>query len=283
MDLEQLNKSQMILLTLLVSFVTSVAGGIITVRMLEEAPPILAQTVNRVVERTVERVVPSGQPAAVNTVTEKTVVIKESDAIAQAVTSVNSSIVRLYTPGKDTEGKDIDVFLGLGIVFKDDGTILADAASLPAGEISVARADGKRATATVVSSDEKIGLALIQGATTTGGGESLSWQAAKVSGTEPALGKSVVAVSGKGSTRIGDGIVTAIPEAENAEDTKRIVETNIPVGAIAFGSPLINSDGQLEGISTSISRAQAENSFLAAEAIIMYTTPTTEPTDETTQ
>lgn len=283
MDLEQLNKSQLVLLTLLVSFVTSIAGTIIGVGMLEEAPPVIAQTVNRVVERTVERVVPSGQPAAaVNTVTEKTVVIKESDAIAQAVTNVNSSIVRLYTASKDQEGKDIDVFLGLGIVFKDDGTILTDGASLPAGSITVARADGRRATATVVSSDERTGLALIQGATTTSGGESILWQAAKVTVAGPALGKSVVAVSGKTSTRIGDGIVTALPDADEG-DMKRIVETNIPVGAIAFGSPLVNSDGELEGISTSVSRAQAENSFLAADAIIMYTTPTTKTTDETAQ
>ncbi len=279
MDLEHLNKSQIVLLTLLVSFVTSVATGIVTVTMLEEAPPIIAQTVNRVVERTVERVVPSGQPAAVNTVTEKTVIVKESDAIAQAVTAANASIVRLYTNGKDTEGKDIDVFLGLGIVFKDDGTILTDSATLPAGTIFVARADGQRATATRAQSDEATGLALLQGATTTAEGQSLSWNAVRIAGGESSLGKSVVAVSGKTSTRIGDGIVTALPE----EDAKQILETNIPSGAIAFGSPLINSDGELEGISTSVSRAQGENSFLASRAIIMYTTPVEIPSDETSQ
>ncbi len=275
MDLEHLNKSQLILLTVLVSFVTSIAGTIIGVAMLEEAPPVIAQTVNRVVERTVERVVPSGQPAAVNTVTEKTVIVKESDAIAQAVTAANASIVRLYTGGKDAEGKDIDVFLGLGIVFKDDGTILTDSATLPAGSIFVARADGQRATATRAQSDEATGLALLQAATTTVDGQPLSWSPVKVAHSDSALGKSVVAISGKISTRIGDGIVTALPEG----DSKLFVETNIPTGAIAFGSPLINSDGELEGISTSVSRAQAENSFLASAAIIVYTTPVEAPTE----
>ena len=273
MDLEHLNKSQIVLLTLLVSFVTSVATGIVTVTMLEEAPPIIAQTVNRVVERTVERVVPSGQTATVNTVTEKTIIVKESDLIAQAVTKVNASIVRLYTLGKDAEGNDADVFLGLGIVFKDDGTILTDKAALPVGVIYVARADGKRATATVVSNDDVTGLALLQGATSTETGEPLGWSAAKVVGAAPTLGKAVVSVSGKNSTRIGDGIVTAL-SAEKGEGATHIVETNIPVGAIVFGSPLINSDGELEGLSTAVSRAQADNSFLASEAIIMYTSPT---------
>lgn len=278
MDLEHLNKSQIVLLTLLVSFVTSVATGIVTVTMLEEAPPVIAQTVNRVVERTVERVVPSGQPAAVNTVTEKTVIVKESDAIAQAVTAANASIVRLYTNGKDTEGKEIDVFLGLGIVFKEDGTILTDSATLPAGTIFVARADGQRATATVAQSDEITGLALLQGATTTVEGQSLSWNSIRIASGDSSLGKSVVAVSGKTSTRIGDGILTALPDAA-PEDMKRIVETNIPTGAIAFGSPLINSDGELEGISTAVSRAKSDNSFLASSAIIMYTTPVEVPAE----
>ncbi len=275
MDLEHLNKSQIVLLTLLVSFVTSVATGIVTVTMLEEAPPVIAQTVNRVVERTVERVVPSGQPAAVNTVTEKTVIVKESDVIAQAVSVANQSIVRLYTTGKDAEGNDVDVFLGLGIVFKDDGTILTDNATLPAGAIFVARADGQRATATRAQSDEATGLALLQGATTTSDGQVLTWNPAKVANSSSSLGKSVVAVSGKTSTRIGDGIVTALPEG----DAKQIIETNIPTGAIAFGSPLINSDGELEGISTSVSRLQSENSFLASSAIIVYTTPVEAPTE----
>lgn len=278
MDLEHLNKSQIVLLTLLVSFVTSVATGIVTVTMLEEAPPILAQTVNRVVERTVERVVPSGQPAAVNTVTEKTIIVKESDLIAQAVTNVNASIVRLYTTTKNPANEDVEVFLGLGIVLKDDGTILTDTATIPAGAISIARADGTRVAGILLKSDESTGLSLVQGATSTAEG-TLTWSAVKISSVAPTLGKAVVAVSGKTSTRIGDGIVTALAEPQSEKDTKRIVETNIPVGAIAFGSPLINSDGELEGVSTAVSRTQSENAFLASAAIIMYTS-STPPSDE---
>lgn len=277
MDLEHLNKSQLILLTLLVSFVTSIAGTIIGVGMLEQAPPVIAQTVNRVVERTVERVVPSGQPAAVNTVTEKTVIVKESDAIAQAVAASKDSIVRLYTTSKDADGKDNDVFLGLGIVLKEDGSILTDIAALPVGSITVARADGNRATATVVRSDEAIGLALLLASTTTAEGRALSWKPMTIATGDPSLGTSVVAVSGKTSTRIGDGIVTALPAS--SEEIVRIIETNIPTGAVAFGSPLINSDGELEGVSTSQSRVQTENSFLASSAVVMYTTPVETPAE----
>src|SRR3989344_1915088 len=56
MDLEDLNKSQLILLTVLVNFVTSVATGILTVSLLDTAPAIVTQTVNKIVEHTVETV-----------------------------------------------------------------------------------------------------------------------------------------------------------------------------------------------------------------------------------
>src|SRR6185295_13668801 len=96
--MEDLNKQQLILLTLLISFVTSIATGIITFTLLQEAPVEVTQTINRVVERTIEKVAPAeGQPE--KTVT--TVVVNEEDRVLDSISKNEKSIVRLKTLAAD--------------------------------------------------------------------------------------------------------------------------------------------------------------------------------------
>ncbi len=95
MDIERLTKMQIVLLTLLVSFVTSIATGIVTVTLMDQAPPAITQTINRVVERTVEKVVPD-KPQGANVITkEVTVVVKEDDLITDSIEKNSKSVVRI--------------------------------------------------------------------------------------------------------------------------------------------------------------------------------------------
>ena len=260
MHLDQLSKSQIVLLTLLVSFVTSIATGIVTVSLMDQAPPIVAQTINRVIERTVEKVVQSGQAASTVITQEKTVVVRESDQIADAVKKVSPSLVRL-----DASSADGSAFLGVGIVIGAFGTVVTDAAALgDSGDASAAFSDGTHARVFVRSRDRENGLAFLEAATSSEA--HAAWVPAAVSGGQLSLGESVVALSGKTIARIADGIVVALVPAKGG--TAEIIETNISDDILIGGSPLVDIDGGIVGISTWVSRNASSGGFVSARALL---------------
>lgn len=256
MDIEQLTKSQIVLLTLLVSFVTSIATGIVTVSLMDQAPPAIAQTVNRVIERTVQSVAPApkGQSAAAATVItqEKTVIVKEADLISQAVALASQSVVRVTSTHDGS-------FLALGIVLDAQGTIITDSASLENSDVTLAVSDGSSLRAFVTKRDKDTGLAFLQPATSTE--KAPVWVPAKFSTANTVLGTSVVVIAGKNVSRIDTGVVTAMP-------ANSVIDTNIPAGSIIAGSPLVNTDGNIIGINTSVSRAVTDSGFLAAAVLV---------------
>jgi S1-C subfamily serine protease len=257
MDIEQLSKSQIILLGLLVSFVTSIATGIVTVSLMDQAPPAIAQTVNRVIERTVETVVPStqGQAAATVVTQEKTVVVKESDLISQAITKISPSVVRIY--GGDPKTAP---FIGLGIVLDKQGTIVADTAALgDLADATVVLSNGATVRVFVRGRNTDTDLALLQASTTPD--QALAWVPATVSSAQATLGQSVIALSGKTVARIVPGLITAIPN-------ETTIDTDISGDSLFGGSPLINTDGDLIGVSTGVSRASSSSGFMSAALLI---------------
>ena len=148
MDIEDLNKSQLILLTVLVNFVTAVATGILTVSLLDQAPPIVAQTVNSVVERTVETVTQVA-PAAVIQAPKPSV----EELITAAFAADAARTVTIYDAKVGTSTP-----LATGIFLPKAHTVvtLADAA-LPK-EVLIGFADGSHAPASLAKSDDVVVL-----------------------------------------------------------------------------------------------------------------------------
>jgi hypothetical protein len=261
MDMEELSKSQIVLLTLLVSFVTSIATGIVTVSLMDQAPPAIAQTVNRIIEHTVEKVVPGEQTAAAAVTKETTVVVKESDLIVQAVEKISPSVVRIYTTSSEP------VFLGLGVVYDAGGTMLADASAVGGqSDMTAVFSDGTRLTALPGSSDDNTGVAFLRPATTTVADKPYDFKPASLATGQAVLGESVILLSGKTVARIADGLVTAlVPHGENKY---QIIDTNISPGIVIAGSPLVNTEGVLIGVSTGISRASSEGGFIPSSVLM---------------
>jgi len=104
MNIEELSKSQLILLTILVNFVTSVATGILTVSLLDHAPAFVTQTVNRVVERTIETVA-AAAPAAIIQAPAPS----NQDLVTSAIGAVASRAVAIYSAGTGTSTPAVSI------------------------------------------------------------------------------------------------------------------------------------------------------------------------------
>lgn len=235
MDLEHLTKHQIVLLTLLVSFVTSIATGIVTVSLMNQAPPEISRTINQIVERTVQTVSqPAAAVAAPSTV--KTVVVNSDDLAAQSIAAIQTSMVRVV------DSADPKTLVARGVIVGKTGTAITDRAALVAsGAASFAALlpDGTLVPATLVkdqaTTTDTVLLSLAVG-TTTG------WTAAPLADVHKIrLGQSVIRIGGTGADSIAEGIVSGEPH-------QGLIEAS--VSSATPGSVLITLFGEVAGITT---------------------------------
>lgn len=276
MDIKDLNKTQIVLLTLLVSFVTSIATGIVTVSLMQQAPQSVTKTINQVIERTIERVVPANvTPGTKETVTkETTVVVKEEDLITKSIEQNKPAIVAVRSRSIDTQGLVVNTFIGWGTVLTEVGRIATDAAIISdVGTYTVLTEDGKSFDTKIMRQNEINGVALLDVIREKGNEASEKYVFTKSKEGDPSilrLGQTLIAFGGIGKKSVSMGILSSINEAntkaENATSTeKRIVtgiEANIvPVGNTT-GGPIINSFGEVVGVSVNMGLSERSAVYL---------------------
>lgn len=264
MNLEDLNKTQIILLTLLVSFVSAIATSIFTVKLLEEAPPAVTQTINRVVERTIERVVPAEPTetgAVEQTVIEKetTVVVKEEDLITDSIEKNKRKIVRLVTvlPNDEPaiEGTTTPevapsyVFHGIGVIVKSDGLVVTASQVADVGELVALTPDGVLHEVSVVQSDDTLALIQIEPLTED---DTLALSTATFADENALrLGQTVIALGGEDRTSVSMGIIASLIEGDVVEGettTSKLLSVQTNIAGSIPGSPLVNIFGEIVGI-----------------------------------
>ena len=236
MDMEKLTKQQIVLVTLLVSFVTSIATGIVTVALMDQAPAGVTQTINRVVEKTIQTVVtaPSkndNSASVAGTVTKETVVVKEDDQITQSIAKNKNSIVRIYSNTANAGDVAQRTFIDLGTIVSKDGLIVTgDVFADPNGKYVVTLDNNKFYDVTVlpkkVVSDQLYFLKINQVASS-----SVAFTPVTFSDSENLkLGQAVIAWGGQTQNSVSTGIISSLVSSEDKSGVSTSTATStIPI------------------------------------------------------
>ncbi len=280
--MEDLNKNQIILLTLLISFVTSIATGIMTSSLLQQAPLEVTRNINRIVEKTIETVT----PATITTPAQKevtTVVVKEEDLVIDSINKNAKSLVRIKIK---SSGVDSTSFYGIGIVISKDGIIAADRKFMAEGDVYIATMnDGKEFPLTIMGGSKQTNFILFkvnQGDDVT---EKTAYQfsPATLSEAEPKLGQTVIALGGQEENAVSVGRIISLDIKDStvgSTTTKYLASINTDVATkdLVDGSPILNLSGDLVGfrLSDEAVKTFIPSSILKKELVTITELPKTE-------
>lgn len=220
MDIEDLSKTQLLLLTILVNFVVAIATGVMTVSLLDQAPTTVTQTVNRIVDHTIETVttqVPSlgGTPQTPST----------EDLLTA---TISSNVSRTVTLKGSADGE----VLGRGFyIFTARAVVVTQTLALPK-KLTVVFADGSTMPAEVTREDTKLRIYTF----TTDAALPTVVSADFAPSSTLKQGQSVISLGADGSATTG--IITKISEEG--------VQTNLP--ALPASSVAMTLGGNIAGI-----------------------------------
>ncbi len=246
MNIEELSKSQLILLTILVNFVMSVATGILTVSLLDRAPAYVTQTVNRVVERTIETVARVA-PAAVISAPAPS----NQDLVTAAIGAVAMRTVALYTAETGTSTPAITV----GTYLPKARAIATVALDVLPKEVLVEFTNGSFVVASLVRQGKGI---MIYGFADGAVLPKIS-SPVLVASSDLKLGETVLALGTDGSA--STGIIARV--------SVKGIQTTLP--NIGVGSAAVNLFGNLVGMSG----GDTPGLLISADKIIDLLTATT--------
>jgi len=227
MNIEDLSKSQLLLLTILVNFVTAIATAVLTVSLLDEAPTTVTQTVNRIVDHTIETVtmqVPSGGKDIVAT--------RDEDLLTAAVAANVARTVYVY------RDKESDAPLTTAVYLPKSRAIATSRVIALPKEIVVKFPDGTSAEASLSSNSDSIG---IYGFSDTAALPSAP-AAEPILAADLKQGQTVIGVTENGN--VVTGIISKI-DAEGVHTTLPLIPPG--AGAVSLSSGVVGVSRGVEG------------------------------------
>jgi len=220
MNIEDLTKTQLLLLTILVNFVTSIATGVMTVSLLDETPTTVIQTVNRIVDHTIETVT-TEVPVIRNV---PTAVPSTEELLTNALAKAGARTVHVFRSGSDEAVADG--------VFLSDQRIVLTVGNLP-GTVRVVFPDGVSLEAQERGADGELhayGFSADASVPSAPSGKLVALSELKQGQSAIVLGASGQAITGI-VTRITDAVYTDLPALPNGAAAVNLAGDIIGVSA----------------------------------------------------
>lgn len=243
MDIKDLNRSQFVLLLLLLMFVTSISTAIVTVTLMDQSPQ---ETVAGTFNRVVERVVPGATTTIVQIVKEvEKSGPREGELVAKASETVEPALVRVEVVSDKGRAR-----LGTGFLVAE-GLVATALSNLPddVSNLQVTRGSGAwPAKVALVDKDNKIAIISFKATST------LALVAFNYDTGLPKTGETSVslAYADGGNPEISIGIVMGEIKTSGSASTSPNLESSVirtsAVNSDTVGGPVINPRGDLLGI-----------------------------------
>jgi len=256
--MEHLTKQQIVLLTLLVSFMTSIATGIVTVSLINQAPSGTTNTIERVIQDTVAQALPSSNLAAIGQGAST------ESSLAMAIDAVDKSIVKI-----DEYGVAGSVS-GLGVIVSKRGTVMTDKSTIAGlNDEAITYPDGTSYRAVVIQAQLNGDLVFLAPLIPADQASSTSFRPISIANF-PKLGETVASLGGTDAGVLGLGVVDGI-DTSGASSSPYAVSTTIAPGKVILGSPLFDISGSLIGLRTSsLASASGTQFYLIAPIKVAF-------------
>lgn len=244
-NLEYLTKSQIVLLTVFVSFVSSMATGIVVVTLMQQSPEPVTQTLTRVVERTIEKIT-NTPPGTISSTPQPSV----EDLTVAAIERNIKSTVAFKVIGQDGESRSA----GVGTIIRADGLVLTDTGNFGAGVLTTT-IGGVSYALQVVSNEKENSLGLGKLVPTGTGTSTATFTPAALGNADTLkLGQSTIVIGGWDAKTIMNGLVNNLDTrtvVDKDKKTETKIVTNIGVstrpGTSSNGAPIITLSGEVVG------------------------------------
>jgi S1-C subfamily serine protease len=246
MEINHMTKHQVILLAILVAFVSSISVGIAVVSLMGQNQPV-TQTINRIVERTVEtiiqatptvdRIIDTKQPEVIHEI--ETVIVKSDDAIISAVQKNTKNIVRLF----EDNGRN-KIFVSAGFFVSADGMFLTDVRDISKRrELTAITFDGVEHKVQILGSALE-SLALLK---LTSNNPTTYPFVAFANSADLNLGQTVVSIAGKLQDSVNIGNIVSLDQIDGLKNG--LINTS-GISNQVSGNVLVNLSGDVVGINS---------------------------------